>query len=95
MRIDERKAGTLQFLDAGNRFAVERSGFRKLTDRGCDLLVYSLTPRGEKEPQYIIVKATMPGCMNAQQHGKDLSREARCAAMTISDPINASCCAGL
>lgn len=83
--LDAVQKGTLQFLDAGGKFSSAQYNVRKYVNQGCDICVYSVTVAGNTKPKYIVVKATMPGCMDAYLRGAEADREARCTAMVIMD----------
>ena len=55
--------GKLDFYDEGRKFIKQEHGILNLTD-DCDICVYSLTPKGEKSPKWLIVKVTQAGCMD-------------------------------
>lgn len=54
--------GNLWFHDSGKKFLGEKHAITNLT-RENDIFVYSLTPKGEKQPKYLIAKATQAGAM--------------------------------
>ena len=56
--------GKLYFYDEGKKFIDEKHSLKNLTD-DCDICVYSLTPKGETSPKWLIVKVTQAGCMNS------------------------------
>ena len=71
MRNIENK-GRLWFYesyDSGRKFLGERHALCNLT-RENDICVFSLTPKGEKQPKYLIVKVTQAGMMGMMdEHG--------------------------
>jgi len=54
--------GNLWFYDSGMKFLGEKHALKNLT-RENDICVYSLTPKGEKQPKYLIAKVTQAGAM--------------------------------
>ena len=61
-------AGKLWFDDSGKKFLGERHALCNLL-RENDICVYSLTPRGEKTPKYLIAKVMRAGCMDNYLQG--------------------------
>ena len=55
--------GKLYFYDEGKKFINAKHSLKNLTD-DCDICVYSLTPKGETSPKWLIVKVTQAGCMD-------------------------------
>ena len=55
--------GKLEFYDEGKKFINAKHSLKNLTD-DCDICVYSLTPKGETSPKWLIVKVTQAGCMD-------------------------------
>ena len=56
--------GKLEFYDEPERkFINQKHSLKNLTD-DCDICVYSLTPKGETSPKWLIVKVTQAGCMD-------------------------------
>lgn len=55
--------GKLDFYDEGKKFIKQEHGILMLIDN-FDICVYSLTPKGETSPKWLIVKVTQAGCMN-------------------------------
>ena len=56
--------GKLDFYDEGKKFIKQEHGILMLIDN-FDICVYSLTPKGETSPKWLIVKVTQAGCMNS------------------------------
>lgn len=54
--------GNLWFYDSGMKFLGEKHTLKNLT-RENDICVYSLTPKGEKQPKYLIAKVMQAGAM--------------------------------
>lgn len=54
--------GNLWFYDSGMKFLGEKHALKNLT-RENDICVYSLTPKGEKQPKYLIAKVMQAGAM--------------------------------
>jgi len=75
--------GTLYFYDAGRKFYNEMHGITNLT-HDCDICVYSLTPKGEKFPKWLVVKATQAGCMD-RYLDDEIGVPKRCVVMDRMD----------
>ncbi|MBQ9855595.1 MAG: hypothetical protein IJO53_05315 [Clostridia bacterium] len=54
--------GNLWFYDSGMKFLGEKHALKNLT-RENDICVYSLTPKGEKQPKYLIAKVMQAGAI--------------------------------
>ncbi len=55
--------GHLYFYDEGKKFIGEVHGLKNLIS-DCDICVYSLTPKGQTTPAWLIVKVTAAKCMD-------------------------------
>ena len=75
--------GKLYFYDEGKKFIDEKHSLKNLTD-DCDICVYSLTPKGETSPKWLIVKVTQAGCMDRYLDNNAQFPE-RCVAMEKMD----------
>ncbi len=75
--------GLLWFHDSGKKFLGERHALCNLT-RENDIWVYSLTPKGEKQPKYLIVKVMQAGAMQIQSDGT-ATGDAQCVVMEIME----------
>ena len=68
MSLNREKKGLLWFYDSGKKFLGEKHALTNLT-RENDICVYSLTPKGENQPKYLIAKVTQAGEMQKQLDG--------------------------
>jgi len=76
--------GKLYFHDEPERkFINQKHSLKNLTD-DCDICVYSLTPKGETSPKWLIVKVTQAGCMDRYLDDKAKVPK-RCVAMDRMD----------
>lgn len=68
--------GKLEFYDESERkFIDQMHSLKNLTD-DCDICVYSLTPKGETSPKWLIVKVTQAGYMD--RYLEDKARGSNC-----------------
>lgn len=68
MSLNRENKGLLWFYDSGKKFLGEKHALKNLT-RENDICVYSLTPKGENQPKYLIAKVTQAGEMQKQLDG--------------------------
>ena len=73
----------LVFYDEGKKFIKQEHSLYNLTG-DCDICVYSLTPKGETSPNWLIVKVTQAGCMDRYLDDKAKVPK-RCVAMVRMD----------
>ena len=83
MSLKREKKGLLWFNDSGKKFLGEKHALTNLTWEN-DICVYSLTPKGEKQPKYLISKATHAGAMQKQFDGTATGVE-RFVVMSVTD----------
>ncbi len=74
----------VHFYDKPERKFIDQShSLKNLEDN--DICVYSLTPKGEKSPKWLIVKVTMAGCMERYFNDRVKATEQRCVIMEKMD----------
>ena len=74
----------VHFYDKPERKFIDQShSLKNLEDN--DICVYSLTPKGEKSPKWLVVKVTMAGCMERYFNDKVKATEQRCVIMEKMD----------
>lgn len=83
MSLKRENKGQLWFYDSGKEFLGEKHALTNLI-RENDICVYSLTPKGEKQPKYLIVKVTQAGAMQKQFDGTATGVE-RCVAAEMME----------
>lgn len=83
MSLNRENNGRLWFYDSGKKFLGEKHALTNLT-RENDICVYSLTPKEEKQPKYLISKATQAGAMQKQSDGTATGVE-RFVVMSVTD----------
>ena len=83
MSLNREKRGLLWFYDSGKKFLGEKHALTNLI-RENDICVYSLTPKEEKQPKYLISKVTQAGAMQKQSDGTATGVE-RFVVMSVTD----------
>ncbi len=79
--------GNLWFYDSGMKFLGEKHALKNLT-RENDICVYSLTPKEEKKPKYLIAKVMQAGAMYHAASDKERYVVMEVMDYEKTDPMN-------